>query len=304
MIRPWERETTMRTASGAALTTARTVSGRYRHRTMGRERLAIVLGLAMALGACAGPSTTGGRGSQGIIQNIEAPLTGANPKLRLSRSQVRGLADATHMAVTGPVPLFETTWVSASGLEGVVEAGPPFLGGFEDEDGNLVILPEGLKIDVPIEPMGIRGKPNANTNVRNGPGTDYDVVQTVPKGTVIQLLGTAAKTEWVLIAKDAKALGYMFGPLIDADQSEADGGKPEVAVPVVDLETGESPQKTYTENELDVLLAGGEPRPPTLCRHVRHRVTDRKGRLYEWPATACRIGPSHWRIMGSGVEKS
>ena len=53
-----------------------------------------------------------------------------------------------------------------------------------------------------------------NANVRAGPSTGAARIVTLPKGTSVTVLGTAADGDWFRIARDGKAMGYVYAPLI------------------------------------------------------------------------------------------
>ncbi len=53
-----------------------------------------------------------------------------------------------------------------------------------------------------------------NANVRAGPSTSTTRITTLPMGTSVTVLGTAADGDWFRVARGGKALGYVYGPLI------------------------------------------------------------------------------------------
>jgi uncharacterized protein YraI len=54
-----------------------------------------------------------------------------------------------------------------------------------------------------------------NSNVRAGPSTDTERLITLPVGTRVEVLDTAAGGEWYRIAQDGRALGYVYAPLLE-----------------------------------------------------------------------------------------
>ncbi len=53
-----------------------------------------------------------------------------------------------------------------------------------------------------------------NANVRVGPSTGAARIAILRKGTRVTVLGTAADGDWFRIARDGKAMGYVYAPLI------------------------------------------------------------------------------------------
>lgn len=75
---------------------------------------------------------------------------------------------------------------------------------------NIKKDPDVIMPSSPINPAsGIR-QTTATLNVRKGPGTVYDVVNTLPKGAKISLNGVT-DNGWYLISKNNVVLGYVAG---------------------------------------------------------------------------------------------
>ncbi len=53
-----------------------------------------------------------------------------------------------------------------------------------------------------------------NANVRAGLSTSTTRIATLRKGTRVTVLGKAEGGDWFRIARDGKALGYVYAPLI------------------------------------------------------------------------------------------
>ncbi len=53
-----------------------------------------------------------------------------------------------------------------------------------------------------------------NANVRVGPSTGAARIATLPMGTSVTVLGKAEGGDWFRIARDGKAMGYVYAPLI------------------------------------------------------------------------------------------
>ena len=53
-----------------------------------------------------------------------------------------------------------------------------------------------------------------NANVRAGPSTSTTRITTLPMGTSVTVLGTAADDGWFRIARGGKEFGYIYGKLL------------------------------------------------------------------------------------------
>ena len=53
-----------------------------------------------------------------------------------------------------------------------------------------------------------------NANVRTGPSTGTTRITTLPMGTRVTVLEKAEGGDWFRIARDGKAMGYVYAPLI------------------------------------------------------------------------------------------
>jgi len=96
-----------------------------------------------------------------------------------------------------------------------------------------------------------------NSNLRTGPGTDRSIIEVLPSGTGVDLVGALINLEWGLIAIDGQVRGFVHRNLL-------------VKAPGTELE-----------------LAGGPQRRAVLCREFtqRMRVNDQ---IDEWEGAACQ----------------
>ena len=66
----------------------------------------------------------------------------------------------------------------------------------------------------PLEIVGETFIANRNANVRQAPGTDAAVIETLPAGSRIQAVGKVVGSEWILVARNNRSIGYVFAPLL------------------------------------------------------------------------------------------
>lgn len=103
-----------------------------------------------------------------------------------------------------------------------------------------------------------------NSNIRKGPGTEYDIAEVLPSGEGVDVVGKVIDQNWMMIAVDERVRGYVFGNLL-------------IKAPGTELE-----------------LAGGPRRKPVLCRAFTQRVNIFSTRE-EWDGAACNDGTG-WRL--------
>lgn len=103
-----------------------------------------------------------------------------------------------------------------------------------------------------------------NSNVRLGPGTDYEAVDTLASGTGVDVVGRVTDKPWMLVATDGAVIGYIHENLM-------------IKAPGAELE-----------------LAGGPIRRPLLCREFEQRLNIFSERD-QWTGAACSDGTG-WRL--------
>ncbi|MEZ5868774.1 MAG: TIGR02594 family protein [Defluviimonas denitrificans] len=79
-------------------------------------------------------------------------------------------------------------------------------------------------------------------NLRRGPGTEFEVIETLPEGTLVQALGRSG--EWVLVdcRGDGRADGYLFGgylqPIAGGIEDPAAPGTPPYEIGLAEMRVG------------------------------------------------------------------
>lgn len=276
-----------------------------------RARAALRIGLIAAvalsgLTACTlsarGPFQSAGSGSPILI---DRPMAGAPDSLGVGQPERRSIADAVGMAVAMPHAPAESSWATSNGTKGTVTAGPPTLEGIVALDGGLLPVPFRLTADRPLEPVRRTARTRSNVNVRMGPDTEYERLTTISKDSAIEIVAEVSASDWVLVAQEGRALGYLYGRLLrdveDLDDSAAlESGR------LPDLEDGAAQARDYSLAELDQALAGAEPLVPALCRPIRQTLRRVDGWTQSWDALVCRITEDRWEVrpMGNPVGQS
>lgn len=65
-----------------------------------------------------------------------------------------------------------------------------------------------------IEPLDRDSFVSGAANVRAGPSTDAEKVETLPAGSAIAVTGRVRGTDWYRVARDGRDIGFVYGPLL------------------------------------------------------------------------------------------
>lgn len=220
------------------------------------KKIAALLVFAGIVSACStfdrGPLLGGGS------ENFAA---GTNVGNSLGTGEQKALATAFVTAMeTGS----RQTW-SARRATGVVEPeGYQIANLLADPRARLPLKTGDISTQYPVETdMGLYVL-TRNSNIRKGPGTEHGVVETLPSGSGVEVVGYARDQNWMMIAANGTVRGYVFGNLL-------------IKAPGTDLK-----------------LAGGPIRKPILCRGFTQRINSFSARE-EWSGAACNDGTG-WRL--------
>ncbi|MFQ5563729.1 MAG: SH3 domain-containing protein [Parvularculaceae bacterium] len=221
-------------------------------------RVAATAAAALILSACAGLPTGGGFGPEQVNFAAGSTLGGELPG-----RDVEVLHDVFLTAIETGAPDEPASW-SGRAARGAVIPGGYLLAGLRPDPADLLAAPPGLEITHVLETeLGLYVL-TRNSNVRRGPGTDRDILEVLPSGTGVDVVGRVVDRPWMLVAIDDEARGYIAQKLL-------------IRAPGSEL-----------------LLAGGPRRRPHLCREFTQRL-ELYGRLDEWSGVACNRGDG-WRL--------
>jgi len=152
---------------------------------------------------------------------------------------------------------------------GQVEAGNFFLANLLDDPDALMASRGGLDLSYSVEIEQGDFVLSKNSNIRNGPSTDYSILETLQSGTPVRGVGKVQGERWMLVADDKKVIGYIFEELI----VKAPG--------------------TQTFD-----LAGRPIRNAVLCREFVQTLNV-AGRKDRWGGLACDFGDG-WELANQG----
>lgn len=127
----------------------------------------------------------------------------------------------------------------------------------------------------PLELIGEDYTTTSTANVRGGPGTDYVVVDSIPRGDVTRVVGKVEGADWYLVSKNNAGSGFVSGSLLKPASASAQAVA-STAAPAAEVTTA-SVAATAT------------------CRVVTQEVT-KNGQKTSQDVKACR-GPNGWEIV-------
>jgi surface antigen len=76
----------------------------------------------------------------------------------------------------------------------------------------------------PIELVDSYFSPSVNLNVRGGPGTEYPVLHTLRKGTLVPVVGRVLNDDWFVISENGTAAGFAYAPMMDFSEMDTGAG--------------------------------------------------------------------------------
>ncbi|TNE42562.1 MAG: SH3 domain-containing protein [Alphaproteobacteria bacterium] len=218
------------------------------------------------LSACAEMS-----GYSRTARHYQTTLPGAESGSRYATTMmgadVKQISETAWRAVEARSGSTSLSWSSVySGATGKVSAGPNYLVGFNA--GEEIEAPVDLDTTPYMAPEAGKFVTMSNTNVRLSPGLSGAKVMMLALGDEVQAIAREPSSNWVMVAKGDQVIGYVFGDLI----SRVEGG--------------------------ELLLAGGEPKQPRLCRELTYTMTLGTGEKDAWVNGACKQNGSDWRVVG------
>jgi surface antigen len=224
-------------------------------------------------GALIGTQIGGGKGKVLAIAagTLAGYWLGGKLSGHLKKSDHVGIANTTERAIqTGKTTSWENPDTGMQTRVSVSDAPPA--------DGYSRNSYKKAKLDQlpPIKLANSYYTPSADLNVRGGAGTDYQVLHTLKQGTEVPVIGRVIDTDWLLIAENGKASGFVYAPLMRLSNN----------------------QDQYGNAIRDSVLRNTQPQHIQLatssCRWVTQDVTLRDGRKDSHSFEICRQADGNW----------
>jgi hypothetical protein len=230
---------------------------------------AMVLGvLSLFLSGCVELGSSGW--SEPRLQrqtSLAGAESGSRYALTLMSGDIQKIEQAAWSAVMTQAETRQISWSGAYGsANGNVTAGPNYLIGFNS--GEEIEAPIDLDTSPYLTPSAGAYVTHSNSNIRLSPSLDGSKVTMLEKGAELTVIAREEQTNWLLVASQGRVIGYVFGELV----TRIEGG--------------------------DLLLAGGEPAQPKLCRELTYSMTLNTGDKDAWVNGACKQSGRDWHIVG------
>ncbi|GAB4518195.1 MAG: hypothetical protein Kow00133_03060 [Amphiplicatus sp.] len=214
--------------------------------------------LTLALTAACETGSIYGSGGGGVNFAVGSTLAGA-----LSGRDVEALYPAFVSAMEAGETGNGVSWRGAE-ASGVVTPGRYLIGNLKSDPSEMLPLGAAVSLADPMEiELGLHAL-TSNANVRAGPSLEARVLEQLPAGTGVDVVGKVAGKPWMLVALDGQVRGYIHESLM-------------IKAPGAEL-----------------MLAGGPTRRPHPCRAFEQSLSV-DGRTDRWSGVACDRGAG-WRV--------
>lgn len=112
--------------------------------------------------------------------------------------------------LTGRPTSFQNPETGVSATVTVVRDAPP-----QVTTTKVQVLKDQVEVTPPLEAMKANFRVKQTARLRAGPGTDYRIVDTLPTGRIIEVIGKVQGKEWYLASVNGIGSGYVFASLVE-----------------------------------------------------------------------------------------
>jgi len=122
-----------------------------------------------------------------------------------------------------------------------------------------------------------------NANLRAAPSTSHEIVGSLQAGEAFHAVGRVQDSDWVLVSKDNRSVGYVYGLLV---QPAAVKNEPELRKAV-----------NLDEIELNQNVVADQVTVEAKCRTINYDVTTKDGQTGHENFEACKGSGGAWEIL-------
>jgi len=144
------------------------------------------------------------------------------------------------------------------------------------EPVKVAVLKKKIKKVPPLEIIGETYSAKKKSNLRGGPGTDYEIVGGLPKGENVNVVGKVKEKDWYLVSYDGVGTGFVYSPLLISAPTEIPSSSG-TTIAKEDI----SEQEVATNRK---------------CRTVEQSVSLADGSSHQETIQACQ-GPNGWEVQ-------
>lgn len=177
--------------------------------------------LGAGVGALLGSQVGGGKGKLAAVAvgALAGAWLGGQAADRLTASDRQGIAQTTSTALeTGETQTWTNPDTGVQTRVAVKERGVA-----SGSASPPAPAPATSWKSPPLDYVNDRYVATTTSNVRAGPGTDHQVVDTVRGGQQVTVIGKVRNEDWYMIARNGTGSGYVYAPLLRPEPGAGDG---------------------------------------------------------------------------------
>lgn len=137
------------------------------------------------------------------------------------------------------------------------------------------VLKDKVKQVPPLDIVAENYRAKGQSNLRGGPGTDYEKVGTLQAHEVVNVVGKVKNSDWFFVAQDGVGSGFVLNSLLE---HAPDAGLPPPSTPVA--------QGEIVEHQIA---------PERVCRTIKQSVSLSDGKQDSETIEACQ-GANGWEV--------
>jgi outer membrane lipoprotein SlyB/uncharacterized protein YraI len=197
-----------------------------------------------------------------------------------------------------------TTWASGdTGAEAIIKTSEPV------QKIAKVKVRSSAKVMRPKSFTAIQSRYSAlvSSNLRSGPGTQYQKLDSVSKGSKLDVMGVV--DDWLMVTKNGKLAGYVRNDLVvSADSTKPVDVSKNASLPKIDKSLvvapneATSPQKTVDKPRVASISEPvvldfdevGESQAVVSCKNVQYDISDKAGKKSQEGFEACHAKGGDW----------
>ena len=139
----------------------------------------------------------------------------------------------------------------------------------------IPVLKDRVETIPPLDIIGETYRATKTSNVRGGPGTDYEIVESLPSGKNINVVGKVQGKNWYMISQNGIGSGFVHSSLLVAAPSEIVAEEQPVPDAAIEKQTATAAK---------------------TCRTIQQTVTLKDGSEQQEEIKACQ-GPNGWEVV-------
>jgi len=149
------------------------------------------------------------------------------------------------------------------------------------QDIQIKVAKSRVKETPPIEAINETFVVTAKSNLRGGPSTDYVIVDSLEKGTVVTVVGKVIGKKWYLLSTNGVGSGFIYASLVKPAPGAKEPEAPE-----------QEQQQNVDDDVVEVVIASGQ-----TCKIITQTVFLDDGAEQSDEVTVCQTGNGNWELV-------